>query len=90
LHVEAWDKQENIREAENLLYEVKKLLTGLKHNVNPGITMVNNNAKIAYDLHQVIRHRLAWDENPEGDFWNVFFDTPMQVSDQPLAEINKE
>ena len=45
---------------------------------------------MAYDLHQVVRHRLSWDENPDGKPWNVFFNNPRQVSDQPLAQIDKK
>ena len=46
-------------------------------------------AKIAYDLHQVIRHQLAWDQKPEGDI-TVDFDTPVKFSRQALATISKE
>jgi hypothetical protein len=44
--------------------------------------------RVAFDLQQVIRHRLAWDKNPEGGVF-VRFDEPMKYSQEPLAKINK-
>ena len=46
-------------------------------------------ARVAYDLHRVIRHRLAWDNHPEGDKWQVDFDEPRQLGAEPLAEIQE-
>lgn len=40
----------------------------------------------AYDLMQVIRHKLSWDRHPEGGM-TVNFDTPMQTSQMEMAEI---
>lgn len=61
---------------------------------------VRESSKIAWDLHQVLRHRLAWDnavrngviesvETPRKwpDMMQVFYDDPMRVSNQPLATI---
>jgi len=42
--------------------------------------------RVAWDLHQVIRYRLAWDRNPNGGL-QVSFDTPMKYSQEPLANI---
>lgn len=44
--------------------------------------------RIAYDLQQVIRYRLAWDRHPEGGI-QVHFDEPMKYSQEPLASIIK-
>lgn len=44
-------------------------------------------SKIAFDIHQVARNKLAYMRNPEGDKWNVNFDSPRQYSQQPLATI---
>ena len=44
--------------------------------------------RVAWDLHQVIRYRLAWDRNPNGGL-QVSFDTPMKYSQEPLAIIKK-
>lgn len=40
----------------------------------------------AYDIRQVIRHRLAWDHTPTGGF-GVDFDTPQQIGKLPLPTI---
>jgi hypothetical protein len=44
-----------------------------------GSAALRDTARIAYDLHQVVRHRLAWDRNPSGGF-QVTFDPPMRWS----------
>lgn len=44
--------------------------------------------RIAWDLQQVIRYRLAWDRNPNGGI-QVNFDDPMQSSKEPLALIKR-
>lgn len=36
--------------------------------------------RVGFDIQQVIRHRLAWDRNPKGDFM-VDFDTPWQTAE---------
>jgi hypothetical protein len=54
-----------------------------------------DDTRSAWDLQQVIRHRMAWDQagNPEKRDFNtmfqVFFDDPMAASKQPLARIAK-
>jgi len=44
--------------------------------------------RVAWDLQQVIRYRLAWDRKPEGGI-QVHFDDPMKTSEEPLAVIKK-
>jgi len=44
--------------------------------------------RIAWDLQQVIRHRLAWDRNPKGGI-QVSFDDPLKSSREPLASIKR-
>ena len=82
-----WKYRENLESAEPMLKELQLLLTGMQRG-NLGIGNVSNSARIAFDLHQVIRHRLAWDKEPKGGM-GVFFDPPMKWSDQPLAEIEQ-
>jgi len=76
--------------------EVDQLLDHLKHTVftdlygrghSYGIRHENTHeaSKEAYDIYQVIRHRLAWHKKPEGNRWSVDFDEPTQFSQQPLA-----
>jgi len=47
---------------------------------------VPNVCKVAYDLHQVIRYRLAWDHNPNPE-WNTHKNEPMRYGKSPLATI---
>ena len=44
--------------------------------------------RVAWDLQQVIRYRLAWDRKPEGGI-QVHFDDPMKTSEEELAIIKK-
>lgn len=37
-------------------------------------------SEITWDLHQVLRNRLAWDRTPAGNSMNVDFDDPMPKS----------
>jgi len=47
---------------------------------------ISDDARVCYDFLQVVRHRLAWDNNPKGD-WTVNFDEPRQTSSLPLPQI---
>ena len=73
----------------DLFRELKCMLTGLKQNQpNIGLGNICEDGKIAYDLHQVIRHRIATDHpNDYGEFC-VDFNKPRQVSNEPLAKID--
>ena len=51
--------------------------------------MINDSFRVAWDLQQVIRYRLAWDRNPEGGI-QVIFDEPLKSSQEPLACIKKQ
>ena len=51
-------------------------------------------SKVAWDVYQVTRHRLAWDraraDGHTGDkppTWGVSFDTPTQTSPEPLPQM---
>ncbi len=45
-------------------------------------------ARCAYDIHQVIRHHLAWKQHPYGGF-GVNFDSPIQYGSKSLPTISK-
>jgi len=79
---------DHIREAEHSIDMAKFLITGERHG-GPGITVADEPNRVAYDILQVIQHRLAWDEKPEGGI-QVNFRDPIKWSDQPLAKIEKE
>jgi hypothetical protein len=57
-----------------------------------GVYQSPNRIRTAYDVIQVIRHRLAWDIRPlqDGKGWNVNYNTPLQCGDEPLPEITHE
>lgn len=74
-----------------LMQEIKHLLFQLPYNASYGITSKETpeNAKIAVGIHDVIRHCLAWEWQPEGGY-TVDFDTPMNWSGHALPEIHKK
>lgn len=80
----------NIQAAREALDEAKLLLTGMPYGNSYGIMspQVPEEFRRVYDLHQVIRHRLAWDKNPKGD-WTYPYDKPNRLGDQPLATITE-
>jgi len=55
----------------------------LKYNESYGIRSqeVSDNARVAYDILQVIRHNLAWKKKPKGGF-GVSFDKPLKTSSE--------
>lgn len=78
-----------------LLDEIKRYLTNFPPHASYGIghPEVHGDCTISYDLVQVIRHRLAWDNNPEGGI-QVDFGKPMRFSNEEelakIKQINKE
>lgn len=84
-----WEKidDDGRTKALEMLTDLKCMLTGLKPNQpNVGIGNVCEEGKIAFDLHQVIRHRLAKD-NPNQHPYSVDLDRPMKYSKEILAQI---
>jgi len=76
------------------------LQRAIEHQITPHLKQDRRRGdEIAWDLYQVIRHRLAWDaaieegqiEKGERRKWpemmGVCFDEPMQRGSQPLARI---
>jgi hypothetical protein len=68
----------------------------LNNNASYGIvnTQISDNARILYDMHQVIRHWFAWrnqKNTPKTRNWSeqigVSFDNPWKTGDQPLINI---
>ena len=49
---------------------------------------IHDSNRVAWDIQQVIRHRLAWDNEPNGG-WTVQFDRPMRYGGQPLPRIER-
>ncbi|OGT43321.1 MAG: hypothetical protein A3F13_02420 [Gammaproteobacteria bacterium RIFCSPHIGHO2_12_FULL_40_19] len=78
------DERSKVRE---MLNELKFVLTGLKPNQpNMGLGKICEDGKIAYDLHQVIRHQLAKD-NPNEPPYSIDLDPPMKYSKEIPAKI---
>lgn len=69
-----------IEEADVLLKQVKRLLFGLESNASLGILnpKTSQPAQIAWAVSKSIRHRMAWDANPEGGM-GVDFDEPLFI-----------
>lgn len=83
-------KQGRSEEARVLLALAKlALIPELSVNAHFGITGGSDEAKVAYDVYQVIRHRLAWDKNPQGGF-QVEYDKPLYCSGKEPAVIRKK
>jgi hypothetical protein len=65
----------------------KQMLTGHPPGVSTGITVADEPNRIAYDVFQVIRNRLAVDNNDHEH--SVYRQDPMKWSDQPLPTIEE-
>lgn len=68
------------------------------YSSNLGIYNADKDARLAWDLHQVLRHRLAWDRAKTEGWtdgttrnWNemmgVHYDEPLKVCEEPLAKM---
>ncbi|MFW6310953.1 MAG: hypothetical protein ACOC1K_01830, partial [Nanoarchaeota archaeon] len=77
------------------LREIKKIyFSELEENSYYGITNteLDENAKILYDIHQVIRNTIAWKNQPEGNPLRVDFDPVFKTSSQeeiPTVRVKK-
>ena len=79
-------------EIEEIVDKLKLALFGMPINASHSICSdkVDVAYREAYDILQVIRHRLAWDKNPNGNKMSIDFDKPTKwVSDYPPVEINR-
>lgn len=77
-------------EFEDRIRDAKTLL-GFDRNGSYGIfnKQVNDIARVAYDMQQVLRNHLAWKRNPEGGI-QVCFDVPHKTGSEDLIEIEGE
>ncbi len=74
-------------ETDELLRHSRRALTRDKPAL--GISAADTDSKRSYDIHQVIRHRISWDNNPEGGL-TVDFQEPLNVSGNKFPEFKKE
>jgi hypothetical protein len=82
------------RAASHLARDVERAVTTSMHAAEP-------EARIAWDVHQVVRHQLAWDWAIEKGYVDsrddprtakmiaVTYDTPQRMGDEPLPVIAK-
>ena len=89
------------KHAYNAHHDFSDAIRSLKHNLlgihssgSYGIHSceVHDNARIAYDVQQVLRNHLAWKHHTEGSFggtMGVSFDKPYQTSKLPLPKIGE-
>lgn len=85
-HVVEWHvrrKEAAERILNQALYEICDLTPSSSFGIH-NRTEVKDDARISWDLQKVLRHRLAWDLNPEGGFGNQY-DTPMRCGAEELA-----
>jgi hypothetical protein len=82
----------NLLEAEDLLRRVHVLLTGLPASSYHGIHSpeLPDTARVAYDLHQVLRHRLEHDQRPDGPRYTVRRDEPQRSSHKQVLPVIRQ
>jgi hypothetical protein len=87
-----WKPQESLDQARAHLDALRMIKNG-SLNAHPGIYSpdVDDDCRVLYGLHQVIRHRLAWDRDPHpGILRGVSYDKPLKTSkNEPLAGIEE-
>ena len=90
------DFQERLRlngdyvEAEVLIRQLKKKLTGLDHNQFYSIASPRSPryCKIAWEIYQTFRYRISWDRNPSGGT-TTNYNEPFKITDVALPKIEK-
>jgi hypothetical protein len=67
-----------------------KVAVGLHPNSHRSISAeaVADSFKTAFDIKQVLRHRMAWDKQPDGGV-GVAFDEPMRYGPYPMVRVSK-
>lgn len=89
----SWEpKGSCLERARPLLQELVAIKNGRPH-CYPGIHSkeISDDYRVLYDLHQVIRHRLAWDRDSHPEGWKgVDYDEPRRASaTESLARIDR-
>jgi hypothetical protein len=85
---------DQLDEGDRLVNQLQLVLTGYPSNASKGIGNEHTPAaaKIAFELHKALRHRLAWDRNPQGGH-GVHFDDPyslLRYSSEPEAWLTQD
>jgi len=83
----------DLEKVKSLCDELKAEIFGMPQNMSWGIrnTQVGVDAQRAYEIQQILRHRLAHDLYPlkPGQWGGVIYDTPMGITGNPMPELQK-
>jgi hypothetical protein len=77
---------------EGIAHILKKhttIMPGIGAYIENTSRKTSEKSKVAFDVYQVIRYRLAWEKNPKGDPMSVQFDKPMKTSTEPLPWLER-
>lgn len=89
--LDLFPRGDHAEEARHMLDEAARLVTGYTRGASIHNSRVPDEARIAYDLEQVVRHRLFWDRHRAGVApMSVHADTPRRSSTtEALATIER-
>jgi len=75
----------------DLLSDIHRILVGAT-NTSFGLhnKKIPEQARVAWDIHQVVRNVLAWERQPEGGISSVAFDKPYKTAGVELATMEKQ
>lgn len=76
------------KELDELIHKLKLKLYGLPINGGFSIHDTNDLFRICYDIHQVLRHRIAWDRNSDNKSGVDFYE-PIKYGSKSLVKIIK-
>lgn len=87
-HPSLLNREFNDEEVSRHLGDVKEIvfpdLQGRGHYYGIRNPNTHEDSRVAFDVQQVLRNRMAWAKNPAGSLGSVIFDDPIQYSEQPL------
>lgn len=91
----AADPDKELEQFEQVDAACKELKRAMFPDLHPnasygiGSQKTPKDAQVAWEIHGVVRHRMAWDKTPKGGM-QVWFDETMKYSGVPLPTIEHE
>lgn len=81
------DRMQRVKE---LCDEIKFVSANLKSGCSYGISSeeLSETARIAHDIYQQLRYKMAWDRNPNGGM-TVDFSRTLKIGNEKLIDINR-
>ena len=81
-----------VDQIKRLLDDIHILLTELSPSGYFGITSnkIDDDFRVAFDIYQVIKHRLSWDRVPDGRIGIDFYDPLPASTEEHLAEFTRD